>query len=112
MGFNAHLTLIYTGDLTKEKASEIEELLLTVDPGFHHFMGVRQEIKMFGSHNSIPVVTVMVPNQIIELRKYLLNNGIPSPSEFDWTPHVTLDLETSSTIRLPLGMMFDELGIY
>lgn len=111
MGFDAHLTLLYTGNLEEDQAKSIEEFLLTIDPSLNHFMGVRQEIKMFGPNNDIPVVTVMVPDYIHKLRETLIKAEIPNPSEFSWNPHVTLDLSVYS-IRLPLGMTFDDLGLY
>lgn len=112
LGFDGHLTVLYTGDLDSDRASAaewlVEEWLLK--HSIERFYAIPTEPDLFGPNNDIPVIIVQPSPAILDLREYLLSQGLPNPSEFPWTPHITIPFLSpkfgASTIEL------GKLGVY
>lgn len=110
MGFDAHLTVHYLGDdVPDEKLYEIRDTLEQ-----SKYQGIlyvlRKSIKMFGPYGNIPVVTVSVPRELKNLNRRL-QEIYPTPSEYIWNPHITLD-QNAETIRIPTAIRLDKIGLY
>ncbi len=110
MGFDAHLTVMYTGDLEPDQESHVENILSTL--GSPAFYVERDSIVMFGPNNNIPVLKVTPTLAMWNLRKILDSSHIPSPSEFPWNPHITLEFEPDSTLEIPPVIHLNQLGLY
>ena len=112
MGFaSAHLTVICTGDL--EAATEVSVQRALDNLGNPTFYVERREIAMFGPMQDIPVVLIKPTMSLWGLRKALENDiNIPNPSEYDWNPHITLEFEPGSILRIPPVIVLHKLGLY
>lgn len=112
MGFaSAHLTVMYTGDLDDVQATDVERALDKL--GNPTFYVERREIAMFGPMQDIPVVLIQPTMSLWGLRKALETDlRIPNPSEYDWNPHVTLEFEAGSILRIPPVIILHKLGLY
>jgi hypothetical protein len=109
MGFDAHLTVMYTGPLSDEQKASIGIFLSNITTT-EFVVCSRWEIAMFGPDNNIPVLRVIPTPYLWYLRRQIeKNEEIPKPSAFtDWNPHITLpdfglyhkDIVLPSTIQL------------
>lgn len=115
MDFDAHCTFIYTGPLdTKDKADvnyRVESLKNNIDM---RVTAVPIGYAMFGPEYDIPVLRLKIQgeNALREIRKTLIKNGVPDPSEFGWNPHITLRLPTESTIHIPPLIKLTSFGLH
>ncbi len=110
LGFDAHLTLMYTGDLTDEQEEHIEWL---IQPYVREYDCFRHRIEMFGPNHDIPVVTVNPEPAIWGLRNLLeMSHAIPNPSTLIWTPHITLKWEDPVTLHIPNRIKLTNLDLY
>jgi hypothetical protein len=42
----------------------------------------------------------------------LIYQGVPSPSEYDWTPHITLKLNNNFSITIPYEIHLTGFELY
>lgn len=116
MGFDAHLTVFYLGEITKLQETLAERVLEDFDHNYHdqEFYAHRTGIKLFGPNNDIPVMTVdPASGALPRLREMLEQHSyLPNPSEFDWNPHITIKLRYGTPIILPSLIMLTSLGLY
>jgi 2'-5' RNA ligase len=115
MGFDAHLTVHCLGKISILQ----ERLAVTVINNWLDFSnGIyfveRMGIELFGPVNDIPVVKVgLINDDLFELnRKFKQHSYLPDPSEFEWNPHITLNLKSNETIRIPKIIKLTDLGLY
>ncbi len=112
MGFDAHLTLIYTGKMSADREARTRFEMERVTKGLNYtFQALRRNIQMFGPLYNIPVLTVQPDQGLLILMKQLQLH-IPSKSQYKWNPHITLNLDSSETINLPHIIKLDRLNIY
>lgn len=119
MGFDAHLTVHYCGNLTSTQERYIRFLLNEWD-GPREFTVVPSHIKMFGK-NDFPVPVVVVSRfttdpensgrSLIDLNNFLHDN-FPSPSKFRWEPHITLKIPFRQDLHIPHEIRLTELDLY
>lgn len=116
MGFDAHLTVMYLGQISKLQEDLAVRFLKDHAEMFmfNDYMTARRlKISMFGPNNNIPVVEVAVPNGLHKLRDDLENHSyLPSPSEFAWNPHITLKINGDDPIFIPSFITLTHLGLY
>lgn len=111
MGFDAHLTVLYTGPLDKDRTDAVKSILSTFAP--INIWVERKGIELFGPENNIPVVTVYTSETLINLRQKLLDYGIPNASKFkEWNPHITLAVDPNKIIKIPAAIRLVNLGFY
>lgn len=110
MGFDAHLTLIFTGEMEPEEESLVKEIVY--EASYKSYMVERKEIAMFGPEKNIPVIKVLDNLDLHSLRERLLQRGVRSASEYSWNPHITLRLDHAQTLRIPRFITLGELDLY
>ena len=91
-GVDAHLTLLYTGDLSPEQEEATQELVSRVVNSAFYSIATRVGFDLFGPQLNIPVLKVSVLDEVYALREYFIENGVPNGSEFGFNPHITLNL--------------------
>jgi 2'-5' RNA ligase len=112
MGFDAHMTVLYIGDTEEEQADEIRKFLEEAQLPTFSATAQRDSIKLFGPNEDIPVLTLIVPEAVRDIRT-LLEDKFDNASEFkDWNPHVTLDFECPGVIQIPPMLSLIEFGLY
>ena len=109
LGFDAHLTLHYLGLEEFVDHQGIEQVIKPYK-GLTYY-ATRVGIDLFGPDNNIPVVTVALPTSLYNL-KDLLESVYPSPSEYEFDPHITLKFRAGETIHIPELIPINMLGIY
>lgn len=115
MGFDAHMTLLYTGYLSPVQEDKVERILSSLGPRLKYkvFNMERKSIKMFGPNHDIPVVTMHIREDLEEIREKLIKKGVPAPSDFEkFNPHITLKLNHPYTIEIPARIRLVGLGLY
>lgn len=113
LGFDAHLTMVYTGPLVEEQVIEIREILLRSVPSTFYSLAKRDEITMFGENNEIPVVLVDPHDEVRSLREVLTENPlIPNPSQWMWNPHITLKFIENQPLVIPSLIKLSHLDVY
>lgn len=113
LGFDAHLTMVYTGPLVKEQVEEIREFLLKNVSSTFWSIARRDGIAMFGEDSDIPVVLVTPNDEIMAIREMLISNYlIPNPSQWDWNPHITLKFPSSQPVVIPSIIKLAHLDVY
>lgn len=112
LGFDAHLTLLYTGIMDEEQTQIANDILDTY--GKQSYFVLRDRVDLFGPRNNTPVLRVVPPNlDLLDLRMTLIEKGVPNASSFNnWNPHITLDFEHSGPIHLPALIWLSDLGIH
>jgi 2'-5' RNA ligase len=110
MGFDAHLTVLYTGPLDKEREDYVRQVIYDIGPA--NFLVFRRGIEIFAG--DIPVVTVTPHEGALFLLREMLEQeyGIISPSTFPFNPHISLKLNELNTIHIPKVIKLDKLGLY
>lgn len=99
-----HCTLIYLGDIS-DATFTLEDLQDAVDTFIWEPFDVAiGEVQMFGPDEDIPVVTLLGQTlydnrQIFEAE--LNERGIKSASEYDYSPHITVD--PRSMVAMPFN---------
>ena len=111
MFFDAHLTVLYTGNLDSGREATTQSLI-TQFIGHPELVVYPHKISMFGPKNNIPVIEVQPSDELIQIRKLLLDFGLPSPSEFKWNPHITLPRYLDRDIYIPSVIHLVGFGIY
>jgi 2'-5' RNA ligase len=112
MGFDAHLTVIYTGRMNPEKEDKVRQLLDKVPMRDHYCDVQRKRIALFGPTLTTPVVLVEVPGSLLTVRDKLIEAGVPNPSQYKWNPHITLDIKTPGTITIPSTIILSNFDLY
>lgn len=116
MGFDAHLTVFYLGEITQVQEQLARRVLEDFDYSYPNqiFYVERENISMFGPNNDIPVLTVMPMSGALErLRDMFADHAyLPNPSEFDWNPHITIKFKYGAPIILPGLIELTNLGLY
>lgn len=112
LGYDAHLTLIYTGDLSDQQVTELRTLLLKTVPSTFYSLAKRLEFAMFGPKHDVPVIKVECIEEVIILRESLLSYGVPNPSEWGWNPHITLQLTPEQPLVIPSIFKLSHLDVY
>jgi 2'-5' RNA ligase len=112
MGFDAHFTLYYFG----RENSRVEEMRYFLDEfkyatQYNGEFVRRASIDLF--HDDLPVVRVeMDPySQLHTLRNRLLDE-FKNVSQYEFTPHITLDLKEDCNIILPPMIKLSDLDVY
>lgn len=110
MNFDAHLTVMYLGrKLDRDKIAYAQEVTAFLRP-VHEYVVERKNIETFS--NNTPVVTVVAPTMLFDLRRRLEEDyGFISPSQFDFNPHISLKLNGDDII-IPKYIRLDRLGLY
>jgi 2'-5' RNA ligase len=116
MGFDAHLTVLYLGNITheQEKLDSVATFLEGFRQEFHDSSSyvIRNDIQMFGPNKDIPVVRV-IPNKQMWYWRKLAESMLWNASEFkEWNPHITIDLNAPSNIILPKVIKVTDFGLY
>lgn len=115
MGFDAHMTLLYTGLLSPVQEAKVQGILTSLGPRLKYkvFGMERKSIEMFGPNYDTPVITLHMREDLKDIRNELIAKGIPAPSEFtEWNPHITLKLNHPHTIEIPAIIRLVGLGLY
>lgn len=89
MGFDAHLTIHYLGDIDFSIRHKFGSFLAQQQLDRYVTAVKPIAIKMFGPEKNIPVVTVDVMDDLQTL-KSTLEKIYPQQSEYSWNPHITL----------------------
>lgn len=108
MGFDAHLTLLYTGDLDSPLLLKYAESLVD---RYGHTDGlevIRDEIIMFGTN---PVVLLEVPLMLTEIHNLFVKHW-PVVHSNAWRPHITIKYNHDDTILIPKRIRLHSLGVY
>lgn len=109
LGFDAHMTFIYTGKMSEDEISLTKKLLH--ERGEVKALAIRNKIDMFG-YGRVPVVTLWVTPALKQFRRELIAKGVPNPSKYKWNPHITLKLNHDDTITIPKYIKLTDLDIY
>lgn len=109
MGFDAHLTVAFLGDIDQEREFYIREKIAQHRWDQRIFYVARKKIELFGPNNDIPVITVAVPLSLRGLVEEMAHMGIEQNSEWPWNPHISLKLEDTDTIHIPVVIRLDKL---
>lgn len=115
MGFDAHMTLLYTGHLSPVQELKVQRALDWIDSRLKYqvFNMDRKSIEMFGPNKDIPVLTLYPKDDLNEIRESLIGKGVPAPSAFaEFNPHITLKLNHNYTIEIPPRIRLVGLGLY
>lgn len=96
-----HSTIIFLGDIDNDlegiSKQELVDILAPVDTNMFRYVNTTG-FELFGPENDIPVVLLKEQDHLIETResieRVLKAEGIESPSEFGYRPHVTVDMKT------------------
>lgn len=107
MGFDAHLTIYYFGyDVDfREVKDYIQEFR------DYKARARRLGIDLFGPAKNIPVAVVWASTHLYTLNS-MLTEKFGKVSEFDWNPHITLDMGTVGDIYLPFMIELTDLDVY
>lgn len=112
-GYDAHLTMVYTGPLTEDQVQEIRRVLLASVSSSYFSLAKRMEIAMFGPNQDLPVLIVDPHEEIHVLREVLSEHpSIPNSSEFSWNPHVTLKFQEMQPLVVPPVIKLSHLDVY
>jgi 2'-5' RNA ligase len=99
MGFPAHLTLMYLGHIKdNERFKYIMECMTAITPS--HMRIPRKRIAMLGADKQTPALLVEF-DKGFELISELNDWGIESTSRYPYNPHITLNMKSENTIRIP-----------
>lgn len=111
MGFDAHLTVLYLGELRTER-DEVDEYLEANNLNGLSAMVIRDSVDLFGPELTIPVLKVFPPVELWDLRKKV-EHELWNESQFKvWNPHITLDFDSAGTIHIPEYIKLREFGLY
>lgn len=112
MGFDAHLTVHYVGEITPHQEDYLK-LLLRRWGGARTFTVTRGTITNFRtSERPVPVVTVGHPVGLSLLQEFLSKN-FKGPSEWPWNPHISLHkAPVDCTITIPPRISLNKLDLY
>jgi hypothetical protein len=91
LGFDAHLTILYKGEMTPIEFDKIKELFEEHKLIKRH-EAYRRNLALFGPRKDIPVIKVDISPYLAGMH-WSLVDLVGSGSEFDWDPHITLDYE-------------------
>lgn len=111
-GFDAHLTLLYTGNLTSDEEETVEKLISRAVNSSFYSVATRLSIDMFGPEFNVPVVRVNVLDEVLAIREYFISEGVPNPSEFPFNPHVSLEFTENQPLVIPSHFRLSRLGLY
>lgn len=114
MGYDAHMTLLYTGNLTDSAEARVQRILDSLGTRLKYrvFSLDRKSIEMYGPNKDIPVLTLHMHKDLQRIREQLIGKGVPSPSEFGFNPHITLKLNHHYTVEIPPKIRLVGLGLY
>lgn len=109
---NLHSTALFLGDIDEDLGGitkeELVSLLSPVDTNIVQYANT-VGWDLFGQDKNIPVVKLALTSFLSSLRQdfedVLMSVGIESASEFEYSPHVTVDLATYLTNNLPRWVM-------
>lgn len=115
MGFDAHLTVLFTGELEPQKELILQDILHEIGPQTNYVYP--HKIALFGPDNDIPVLRVQANESLFLLREQLIKWGVPNKSDYDFTPHITLKLPHRGeplfqTLHIPTIIKLSNLGYY
>lgn len=102
MGFDAHMTLHFIGELDKERADYVLHTLKELGPITS--LALRTTLDCFGSAGApVPVVKLVVSQDLVDYRSMLSQAGIINDTDSQWKPHITLKIPdpTHATIHIP-----------
>jgi len=106
MGFDAHLTVHYIGSMEDATKSKVEKWL-SLHGGNSYFCFVQPlSIDLFGPDNKIPVIKVSLPEHLIRVKKRL-EGLVPSGSEYEWNPHITIPSEIIGNLTIHIPQVID-----
>lgn len=110
MGFDAHLTLLDTGDIYSPLLQKYAESLVERWGGMDGSYVKRLELTQFGTKT---VVLVEVPEYIYNIRSLLVKNWPDNPyTRTTWVPHITLKYDHNEDIIIPNTIKLHSLGVY
>lgn len=96
-----HSTILYLGDIDEDLGGRSLDYLLktlsNTDTNYYQYIDVMGK-DLFGPDKDYPVLkldeTPLMSRIYSEVKYTLLNVGIVSPSQWDYSPHMTVDAET------------------
>ncbi len=107
-GFEAHLTMSYLGKMIEQYEDEVHKILGTLTN--RAFYVERNSINLFGPNKDIPVITVNVDTELMDLKK-TLDALIEDNSSYEWNPHITLDTSIGD-LCIPQRIRLSNLNLY
>lgn len=96
-----HSTIIFLGDIDEDLAGiskqRLIDIISDVETNVYQYVNVEGSA-LFGLEQNIPVLKLehseFLEDTNRDVTDALLSEGIESPSEFGYSPHVTIDLES------------------
>ena len=115
MGFNAHLTLVYTGEVGPQQELIIKDILHEIGEQTHYVYP--HKLALFGPDNDIPVLRVRADESLFLLREQLIKWGVPNKADYDFVPHITLQLPqtrvpSNEKLIIPIVIRLANLDFY
>ena len=103
-----HSTILFLGDIDDDLGGvEVETLLSIlsdVDTNYFQYINVTGKA-LYGPERDYPVLTLEVTPTLDEIylqaKNTLFHHGIVSPSQWDYSPHLTVDADTYNRNSLP-----------
>lgn len=112
MGFDAHMTVIYLGQISKLQ-ERLASQVLEYYQRLSYYYVERLNITCFGDNNDIPVLRVRPPVGLWDLRTELKQHCyLPNPNKYEWSPHITLKLDHDYPVIIPPIIRLYDLGLY
>lgn len=112
LGFDAHLTVRYLGQLDKERQHYVKDILSNIKTSDIYVE--RKALAMFGPKKNLPVVKVRLLNpDLTWVQQTLDKYGIASASDYAWNPHISIKLErVRGTLHIPKIIRLTDLNLY
>lgn len=112
LGFDAHMTLLYTGDLSPEDEKTVENTISRAVNSSFYSVATRQYLDLFGPDLNVPVLRVSVMDELLALREHFIAAGVPNPSEYHYNPHISLQFIENQPLVIPAYIRLSHLGLY
>ena len=111
-GFDAHMTLLYTGNLTSSEEKTVQDLISRAVTSSFYSVAVRANLDLFGPELNVPVLRMSVMDEIYALREHFISMGVPNLSEYGFNPHITLQFVENQPLVIPSHFRLSHLGLY
>lgn len=116
---NLHSTVLFLGDIDEHlggvTAQALIDALRRVDTNYHQYVNTKGW-DLFGPDKNIPVIKLDETPQMLEIhysvKHELSRRGINSVSEWPYSPHVTVDVDTYKMNNLPDGVYLEPARLW
>jgi 2'-5' RNA ligase len=112
MGYDAHLTVHYLGELSQEDKTRIAIWIDKHQLTNYHFHVARDSIAMFGPKNNIPVLKLRMINDELTKLQQECEQIWGKVSDYPWNPHITLKFIPGQTIHIPELIRLSGFNLY